>query len=338
MAAMSETATSSRAAWLDLPPALPGRRVAVRDRVIRLLIALAALFAAGVAPYPETIGLDARRLPTVPGVDLSSLLPLANPLTVTVGGHAVYAPWRTSAAEVRASPAMWRRMHVADWHAVPHPIRHEGIDAMLAHYRHLLMRPSTWDRMTTADWDAVPQPVRVVAFRQMLAYWAGYYRLGAEYDLSPRLTADMLCAVVMSESWFDHRAGYAHADGTRDVGLGQASAFARHRLRQLHARGTVDLGLQDEDYLNPWMATRFVALWMRLVLDEAEGDLDLAVRAYHRGIARAHDAYGTVYLGMVHYRLNRYIRNIGAPPAWDYIWRRARVIEAEEWPWMFHHP
>jgi hypothetical protein len=295
----------------------------LRCRLAAALLVVLITFVLGADRWLRITTFESR-----PATQLTAatLFPEPRAMSVTVSAAHQRAPWVTTEQELRESVELWKRMHFADWNGVPEPLRADGLNNLLHRYRHILNDPSAWDRMDAFDWDVVPQPVRTVAYRRMVAYWTGFYDVGAAFDLPSPVVAETLAAIVMSESWFDHRARSLNRDGTWDKGLAQASPFARQRLRELHARGRVDANLTEDDYDNPWMATRFVALWMLLMIEEASGDLDMAVRAYNRGTGDAGDGLGAEYLAAVQRRLAQYIRNVDAPPSWDFLWRHAREV------------
>lgn len=268
--------------------------------------------------------------PVVARVDLAAALWDQTPVGITLWTPDLHVPAIVTRERLLTDASLWRRMHLVNWNVVPQGTREAGLDALLARYSHVLSSPSQWDGMTVHDWDRIPQPVRTVAYRRMVQYWSGFYGVGDEHGLPSSVVTQTLAAIVMSESWFDHRAQNVGFNGQRDFGLAQASEHARERMRALYERGAVDVRLEDEDYFNPWAATRFVAIWVRLLLDDVQGDLDWAVRAYNRGVSRAFDERGDEYLAAVQRRLHRFIRNRDSSPAWSHLWWRARAI-----PW---HP
>jgi hypothetical protein len=300
----------------------------------------ALMAAAGIAIVAEVaLGEFERRYaldppPPVAEVHVREVVLDERPVALTVTAGRTKVPFTTTYDAVRSDLTVWRQMHFDDWDTVPAPLRAEGLDAMLARFDDVLASPAVWDRMGPLEWDLVPQPVRAMAFRHMAEYWSGYYGVGAEYGIPRRTMADVLAALVMSESWFDHRAVNVNRWGNRDLGVAQAADATRQRLAVLHEQGAVDLQLSDEDYFDPWKGTRFVAVWMGLLLEEVGGDLDTAIAAYHRGVSAAHDSRGQDDRHAVKRRLRRFIRNEDAPPAWDDLWRRDAILVAQQRPWM----
>jgi hypothetical protein len=231
---------------------------------------------------------------------------------------------------------VWREMHFDDWDRLDAAAREIGLPRLLARYGHLAADVPLWRQMTALDWDQVPQPIRAMAIVGMIEYWVQFDETGAGYGLDPTLVLRTAKAIAMSESWFDHRAVYINTDGSADIGIASASAFARDALRRLHARALADFALDDDDYYNPWLASRWLAFWLGLLLDEADGDLPLAIRAYNVGIGRAVGGQGRDYLAGVERRRRRYFEGPSDSPTWsalsqyrrDQVWIPRLVIRA----------
>ncbi len=306
--------------------------------VLRGAALAAVLVLAAAAGRRAIVRLDARYLaataPPVAEIEITSIYfdTTPVPLRTTAGWDKVWTVATRDA--VRSDVILWGRMNFDDWDTVAPPLQHEALDAMLQRYRYLLASPAEWDRMTPDDWDFVPQPIRALAFRHMVEYWSGYYQVGVEYGIPRGTMADTMAALIMSESWFNHRAVNVNPWGNRDLGVAQAADSTRRTMADLYRKGMVDVRFEDRDYFDPWKGTRFIAIWMGLLLDEVNGDLDTAIRAYHRGAPQALRGEGAEYLEAAKRRLHTFIRDEARSGAWDYLWRQDQRLVRAARPWL----
>jgi hypothetical protein len=308
-------------------------------------LAVGVVLAAGVAALmadraieQRLAALAAEPLPAVRPIEVAGLFddPRLTEVRISVGWSRT--PYMTSVDEVRTDTRLWRRMRFGDWDTVPATLRDQALAAMFSRFSPVLSDPDRWDRMTADDWDRIPQPIRALAFIHMIQYWSGAYQVGAAFDLPRRAVASTMAAIMMTESWFEHRAVHVNQWGNRDLGLAQASDRVRDTIRRLASRHRIDVSFSDDDYFDPWKATRFLAIWFGRLTDEAAGDMDLAVRAYHRGMPAARRGLGADYLARVRELRGQFIRNQDAPPSWTFLWFRDRDRIATEWPWLGERP
>ena len=232
-------------------------------------------------------------------------------------------PLVVTAEEVRSDVFLWRRMFFYNWDRIGTPLRREGLTAMHVRYRHLLHGPGLWSDLDADDWDRVPQAMRAMAVLGMIDCWVSHYQVGASHGLSLGEVSSRLKAIAMLESWFQHRAVNENADGSRDVGIAQASDYMRSRLRVLYVRGRSDFGLAEDDYVDPWKATRALVFWFLLLLEEVDGDLDRATGAYHVGSASSRSRRSMAYRDEVLRLEESYIDGPSPSPAWDWLRERS---------------
>lgn len=263
-----------------------------------------------------------RTSPSVARPDLVAALADERPVTVTITTPAWTRETVTVTVDaVRSDRSLWRQMHLGDWDMVSAPLRERALDTMLVGYAHVLRR-ATWDRMTTADWDVVPQPMRAAAYLRMVHHWTAARAVGAEFGLSTAHAAQTVAAIVMAESWFEHRAFNENPYGNRDLGLAQCSDYCRRTIAAMAAAGELPFSPSDADYLDPRIGSYIATTWFERELRRAEGDVSLAIRAYHRGLEDAMDEKGDVYLAKVERVRDRYIRTQRASPSWEYLTAR----------------
>lgn len=210
-------------------------------------------------------------------------------------------------------------MHFGDWDTVPRDVRESALATMIGVYAPVFEGPFTWQRMTASDWDRVPQPIRAMAYLRMIWYWARVEAVGVEYGLAPRRLAHTIGAIVMTESWFEHRAVNENQWGNRDLGLAQCSDHCRETLAVMAQNGEVAFVPSEAEYFNPWIATRVATVWFERELHRADGDVELAIRAYHRGLDNAMDEKGDEYLARVLRLRERYVRTQGPSPTWRFV-------------------
>ena len=227
---------------------------------------------------------------------------------------------------LRTDHRLWRKMHFNDWDAIPAEFRQPALLAMVDSYRPLFAGPAIWREMRVSHWNQVPQPIRAMAFLRMIWFWARYEELGAEFGLSPTRLATTVAAIVMAESWFEHRATNVNQWGNRDLGLAQCSDHCRTVLAQMAEDGEIGFALTDADYFDPWMATRVAVVWFERELIRAGGDVDIAIRAYHRGLDNAMDEKGDAYHARVVRLRERYIRSQEASPTWQLLTREIKPL------------
>lgn len=282
------------------------------------LFLLAAAVVTGAVWVHRFVTSSDAPVPVRPPSPLSALSDV-RPVTVTI----TTPDWKkvrlsTTFDGLRSDHVLWRQMHFDDWDKVPKPLREEALRLMIRAHAEVFAGPAAWRKSRAADWDEIPQPVRAMAYLRMIWYWARHERVGAEFGVEPETLAPSIAAIIMAESWFEHRAINENQYG-RDLGLAQCSDFCRIQLLQMAFFGEIDFFPIDPDYFNPWTATRIATVWFERELLRSGGDVDLAIRAYHRGQDAAMDEKGDVYLQRVRRLRESYIRTQRASPSWAFL-------------------
>jgi hypothetical protein len=298
-----------------------------RRRVWRFRLGVAALMALALAAAYGWFRLyqwvNYRHAPLVAAPDIVEALTDRSTVQITI----TTPSWETLPMVVPLErlgwdPSIWRQMHFGNWDRLPREVREPALGRMAHVYAPLLRDPAVWREMTAGDWVEVPQPVRAVAFLRMVHHWTVSRQVGVQFGLDPVQIGQTIGAIIMAESWFDHLAINVNPYGNRDVGLAQCSDHCRRTLAQMAADGEIPFAPTEMEYFDPSIATWVATVWFERELRRAEGDVELAIRAYHRGLDNAMDERGTAYLANVLRLRERYVRTQRTSASWRFLVER----------------
>jgi hypothetical protein len=300
------------------------RRADPRPRAWRPLLVAAVLVMLGLAAAYGWARLhewvNDRDAPSVAAPDIVEALTERRDVQITI----TTPDWKTVPQVVplqRLSwdTSIWQQMHFGDWDRLPPKEREPALRRMAHVYAPLLRDPAAWLELTVEDWDKVPQPIRAVAFLRMAHHWAVSRQLGAEFGLDPVRMGQTVGAIMMAESWFDHRALHVNPWGNRDVGLAQCSDYCRHTLERMAADGEIPFAPIGDEYFDPSIASWVATVWFERELRQSGGDVERAIRAYHRGQHNAMDEKGTAYLANVRRLRERYVITQRTSASWRFL-------------------
>ena len=306
-----------------VPPAVPAgswsrlRKLVITALVLIPVLALVVLFAR-VHAFVTSSNVPAPVRPPTPLEALSDVRPVAVTLTTPAWTKERVV---VSVDRLRTDRTLWREMHFDDWDQVPVDLREQALQAMVRAYAPIFLGSPVWRAMGPEDWDAVPQPIRAMAYLRMIWFWTLAEDVGSEFGLEPRALAHTVAAIVMAESWFEHRAVNENEWGNRDLGLAQCSDHCRAGIVEMALHGEITFMPHEAEYFDPWTAARVATIWFERELLRAGGDVDLAIRAYHRGMDAAMDEKGTAYHARVVRLRERYIRAQTASASWRFLTR-----------------
>jgi hypothetical protein len=303
-------------------------RPGAAGRILRWLavVAFAASLVAGALVFGTHLYLT-QPVPAPPVPQLSLVRVLSNdtrvPITTTTPSWKKLHEFVT-VDRLRSDHTLWNRMQFRDWDSIPQAVREPALLAMINAHRDVMGGPLVWREMTPDDWDGVPQPIRAIVFLRMVWYWTIAEDVGADFGFEPVRLAPTIGAIVMAESWFEHRALNENPYGNRDLGLAQCSDPCRRTIASMAEAGEIDFAPSEAEYFNPWIAARVAVVWFERELTRASGDVELAIRAYHRGIDNALDEKGEIYLKGVLDKRERYVLKGGTSATWQFLAKELR--------------